>query len=235
MKTSKYFFTELVGLFFVETLSIRKEHVYENCDVYSYLADCFTENFHLILNSSEMSISRKKLNVTTDFHKAFFVTVFRHLFYEPILKTRVKFFVALISQFIHDVFLVKEYMFHTDLMLNVSKSQEFEYFSKVISFNPERTSSKVKATSVAKLISQPNLLATASNQPILLGLPVLAPYSLPFSLMCSAISENISVQNGPSPTHVEYDFITPNILLMECGGIGAPTEAKPGLGEDEVV
>ena len=57
----------------------------------------------------------------------------------------------------------------------------------------------------------PYLLATASKGPTLLGLPVAAPYSPPAFLSSSIQLSGIafSATKPPSPTQVEYAFITP--------------------------
>ena len=73
------------------------------------------------------------------------------------------------------------------------------------------TSSTVKATSVVPWIRQPYLEATQSNHPILLGRPVVAPYSPPsppLRLSSSASSPKISDTKAPAPTALEYALHT---------------------------
>jgi hypothetical protein len=56
--------------------------------------------------------------------------------------------------------------------------------------------------SVKPLILAAKLGKEASNQPHLLGLPVVVPYSLPFFLSFSPSLSVNSVGKGPSPTLV---------------------------------
>ena len=68
------------------------------------------------------------------------------------------------------------------------------------------TSNTVNATSVVPWIRHPYLEATTSNHPILLGRPVVAPYSPPSPprrLSSSASSPKISLTNAPAPTALE--------------------------------
>ena len=76
------------------------------------------------------------------------------------------------------------------------------------------TSTNDKTTSVAPCTMHPYLVATVSNQPTLLGLPVFAPYSPPLSLNSFASSPKISVVKAPAPTHVEYAFTIVYIFLI---------------------
>ncbi len=68
---------------------------------------------------------------------------------------------------------------------------------------PESTSNKVIEISVSPETLAACLTRLASNQPILLGLPVVTPYSLPTSLICLEVSSSNSVGNPPVPTLVE--------------------------------
>ena len=52
--------------------------------------------------------------------------------------------------------------------------------------------------------------ATKSSHPHLLGLPVVAPYSLPISAIFFPSWQKSSVGNGPSPTLVVYAYATPS-------------------------
>ena len=65
------------------------------------------------------------------------------------------------------------------------------------------------------------------NGPTRRGLPVAAPNSPPlsrnFSFQASPIA--VSATNGPSPTHVEYAFMTPTTLSSAQPGIPAPIGA----------
>ena len=54
--------------------------------------------------------------------------------------------------------------------------------------------------------------ATRSNQPHLLGLPVVAPNSFPSAAIFSPSESNNSVGNGPAPTLVVYALATPRTL-----------------------
>ena len=71
-----------------------------------------------------------------------------------------------------------------------------------ISEKIESISTLVKASWLIPEIVIACLRATKSNQPHLLGLPVVAPYSVPKSLNVSPVSSNISVGKGPCPTLV---------------------------------
>ena len=76
--------------------------------------------------------------------------------------------------------------------------------------------------------------ATASNQPILLGLPVVAPNSPAISLIFSAFSPKISVGNGPSPTLVVNALNTPITLSISLAPIPSPVKDPPEIELDEV-
>ena len=67
---------------------------------------------------------------------------------------------------------------------------------------------------------------TPSNQPHLLGRPVVAPTSPPIFAIRSPKSSKISVGIGPSPTLVTYALTTPNIFSTSKGPQPAP-EAMP--------
>ena len=53
------------------------------------------------------------------------------------------------------------------------------------------------------------LSVTRSSHPHLLGRPVVVPYSCPSSRILSPVSSSSSVTYGPSPTRLEYAFMTP--------------------------
>ena len=106
-----------------------------------------------------------------------------------------------------------------------------------ISSRYPRTSSTVNATSVVPCIRHPYLEATASNHPIRLGLPVVAPNSPPsppLRLSSSASSPKISDTNAPAPTALEYALHTVMIFLISYGGTPAPTAPYPASVEEEV-
>ena len=100
--------------------------------------------------------------------------------------------------------------------------------------SPLKTSILVITISVSPLISTAYFPTTRSNQPHLLGLPVVAPYSNPVFLYCSPSSSVSSVTNGPSPTLVVYAFITPIPLVIFLGDIPAPVVTPPVVGDDDV-
>ena len=84
---------------------------------------------------------------------------------------------------------------------------------------------------------QPYLVATASNQPTLLGLPVVTPNSPPSPprlRSSSASSPNSSLTKAPAPTAEEYAFTTVTILSIAYGGSPAPVEPKPASVDDDV-
>ena len=76
--------------------------------------------------------------------------------------------------------------------------------------------------------------ATRSSQPHLLGRPVVAPNSFPFSASILPLSSNNSVMNGPSPTLVVYAFDMPIILSIYFGPIPNPVETPPAVVLDDV-
>ena len=71
-----------------------------------------------------------------------------------------------------------------------------------IFWKASRTSNFVKHISVTEFVKTAFRNATKSNQPHLLGLPVVAPNSFPFFAKFLPLSSNNSVINGPSPTLV---------------------------------
>ena len=76
--------------------------------------------------------------------------------------------------------------------------------------------------------------ATASNQPILLGLPVVVPNSPAISLIFSASSPKISVGNGPSPTLVQKALNTPSTLFISFAPIPRPVNEPPDIEFEDV-
>ena len=72
---------------------------------------------------------------------------------------------------------------------------------------PAKVSILVTANEVNPLTLHAVLTITKSNQPHLLDLPVVTPYSWPFSLIQSPVSSSNSVGNGPLPTLVVYAFV----------------------------
>ena len=88
--------------------------------------------------------------------------------------------------------------------------------------------------SVTELVNTAFLRATKSSQPHLLGLPVVAPNSLPLFARSSPFTSNNSVKKGPSPTLVAYAFEIPIILLINFGPIPRPVETPPAVVLDEV-
>ena len=104
----------------------------------------------------------------------------------------------------------------------------------LISSNSDRTSSLVIFKWVKPLIWQAYLRATMSSHPILLGLPVVVPYSAPISLSSSASWPKISVGYGPAPTLVVYAFATPMMAPNLVGAIPRPEITPPIDGFDDV-
>src|ERR1039458_3577299 len=78
------------------------------------------------------------------------------------------------------------------------------------------------------------LTSGASNQPHLLGLPVVAPNSAPAVRSISPSESGSSVGNGPIPTRVVYAFTIPTIVSILFGGIPVPVHAPPEVGLEEV-
>ena len=70
-----------------------------------------------------------------------------------------------------------------------------------------------------------NLRATRSSQPVLLGLPVVAPYSNPSFLSNSPVSLSCSVGNGPLPTLVQYALNIPETVPIFEGATPSPVHA----------
>ena len=75
---------------------------------------------------------------------------------------------------------------------------------------------------------------TASNQPQRRLRPVVVPYSPPVWRSHSPCSSRSSVGNGPEPTRVVYALRMPMILVSRFGGMPAPVQAPPAVGELEV-
>ena len=90
----------------------------------------------------------------------------------------------------------------------------------------------------ARLVNPFTILArrkiVASNQPQRLGLPVVAPYSWPSSLMRSPSSSKSSVGKGPFPTRVVYALVTPMTSSMRVGQIPVPVQAPPAVVLEDV-
>src|SRR5882762_8124109 len=74
-----------------------------------------------------------------------------------------------------------------------------------------------------------NCSATRSIQPQRLGLPVVAPNSLPVLRISSPVSSFNSVGNGPLPTLVQYAFDTPNTSLIFCGAMPKPVQTPADM------
>src|SRR3954471_23099513 len=79
-----------------------------------------------------------------------------------------------------------------------------------------------------------NLKATRSIHPHLLGLPVVAPNSLPVFLSSSPVSSSSSVGNGPPPTLVQYALLTPKTCFIFCGATPKPVQTPAEIVLDEV-
>ena len=75
---------------------------------------------------------------------------------------------------------------------------------------------------------------TKSNQPHLLGRPVVVPNSWPFSLIISPTSSSSSVGKGPDPTLVKYAFVTPTTSVIFEGAIPEPRAAPAVVGLEDV-
>ena len=69
------------------------------------------------------------------------------------------------------------------------------------------------------------LRAGMSNQPHLLGLPVVEPNSLPLWAIVSPTSSKSSVGKGPAPTLVQYALKIPYTLEIFLGEIPRPIQA----------
>src|SRR5260370_393719 len=76
-------------------------------------------------------------------------------------------------------------------------------------------------------------MVTASSEPQGVLRPVVAPNSRP---RLGSIGANCasSVGNAPSPTRVEYAFITPTTRSIRCGGTPVPVQAPPAVVFEEV-
>ena len=79
-----------------------------------------------------------------------------------------------------------------------------------------------------------NSSITKSNQPHLLGRPVVVPNSWPLSLIISPTSSSNSVGNGPEPTRVRYALVTPTTFDILEGAIPEPKAAPAVVGLEEV-
>ena len=88
--------------------------------------------------------------------------------------------------------------------------------------------------SVTELIKIACFRATKSSQPHLLGLPVVAPNSFPFSANINPFLSKSSVGKGPSPTLVVYAFEIPIILSIYFGPMPKPEETPPAVVLDDV-
>ena len=99
---------------------------------------------------------------------------------------------------------------------------------------PSKTSILVRANLSSPFTLTLCRTTTASNQPHLLGLPVVAPNSLPLSRSIVPVLSVSSVGNGPSPTRVVYALTTPSTLSILVGPTPVPTHAPPAVGFDEV-
>ena len=99
-------------------------------------------------------------------------------------------------------------------------------------------SANVSSFVIARLVSDDILTAywriIKSSHPHLLLLPVVVPYSKPFSRISSPVSSKSSVTNGPSPTLVVYALHTPTADLIAQGPTPAPTHTPPEIGCDDV-
>src|SRR3989344_4189656 len=88
-------------------------------------------------------------------------------------------------------------------------------------------SSFVNATESITLIITAYFPTNASNHPILLGLPVVAPNSFPIFWIFWPTVFVISVGKGPLPTLVLYALQTPITLCTFFGGIPRPVQTPP--------
>ena len=107
-----------------------------------------------------------------------------------------------------------------------------------ISETSSSTSSLVSATASIPLHRTAARAATASNQPVRRGRPVVVPNSLPRRRRCSPVLSLSSVGNGPLPTRVVYALKTPEDAVDRARrhaarGRGEAGEA-PGRGHERV-
>ena len=75
---------------------------------------------------------------------------------------------------------------------------------------------------------------TRSNQPHLLGRPVVVPNSWPLALIFSPTSFSSSVGKGPEPTLVRYALVTPTTSVIFEGAIPEPNAAPAVVGLEDV-
>ena len=104
----------------------------------------------------------------------------------------------------------------------------------LISSISDKISSFIIAKEVKPQIRLDNSNITKSNQPHLLGRPVVVPNSCPFSLIISPTLSSNSVGNGPEPTLVRYALVTPTTSEILDGAIPEPKAAPAVVGLDEV-
>ena len=100
--------------------------------------------------------------------------------------------------------------------------------------NPSKTSSFVRAIPSIPPTSIACLTITASIHPHLLGLPVVAPNSLPIFPNLSPISSKSSEGKGPLPTLVQYALKIPITSPILLGAIPNPVQAPAVIVFDEV-
>src|SRR5690606_33590831 len=96
------------------------------------------------------------------------------------------------------------------------------------------TSALVIINLVTPLIIQAYFKATRSIHPHLLGLPVVAPNSLPTERNFSPVSSSSSVGKGPLPTLVQYALVTPITSPIFCGAIPKPLQTAAEMVFEEV-
>ena len=78
------------------------------------------------------------------------------------------------------------------------------------------------------------LSVTRSSHPHLLGRPVVVPYSCPSSRILSPVSSSSSVTYGPSPTRLEYAFMTPYTFPISDAESPVPVRIPPIVGFEDV-
>src|SRR5215469_18734012 len=103
-----------------------------------------------------------------------------------------------------------------------------------ISSSSSSTSSLVTTHQLMPLIICAYRNSGRSTQPMRLGRPVTAPYSLPLARSLSPSASFISVGNGPPPTRVQYALVTPITVPMALGGTPVPVTAPPEVALEEV-
>ena len=99
---------------------------------------------------------------------------------------------------------------------------------------PESTSPFIIINSVTPFTVIECFSITKSNHPHLLGLPVVAPNSLPILAILSPISSLSSVGNGPLPTLVVYALKIPKTLFILFGAIPRPVQAPAAVVFEDV-